>query len=231
MNFPNWKNISMGSNWGWGDGGYPKIAISDANPDIVWAGIIMNGNSSYGTTGTMHVSTDGGNTFSSAVSAMDLGAVSNIITHPNDANTAYLLFSYSNWPKIFKTTDLGQTWEDISGFNTTDGEGIVSYGADVSSSGFPNVAVNTMLVMPFDENELWAGTEIGLFISYDGGESWALADNGIPAVSIWDMKIVGDEIVVGTHGLGVWTVQRTGLSTVFKNPYLDGIGVNQYPDI
>ncbi|MCW3806671.1 T9SS type A sorting domain-containing protein [Plebeiibacterium marinum] len=223
----NWENISIGSDWGWGGGGYPKMAISEANPDVVWAGIIMNSDGTGGyTTGTMHVSTDGGGTFSSAVNAMDLGAVSNIVTHPNDANTAYLLFSYSNWPKIFKTTDLGQTWEDISGFHTTDGEGNVIYGADYSFSGFPNVAVNTMLVMPFDENELWVGTEIGLFISYDGGGSWALANNGIPAVSIWDMKIVGDEIVVGTHGLGVWTVQRSGLSTVDYNPYLNGIGVN-----
>ncbi len=220
-----WENINMGTNWGWGDGGYPKIAISEANPDVVWAGIIMNSSAGY-TKGTMHVSTDGGQSFSNAVNAMDLGAVSNIATHPSDPNTAYLLFSYAYYPKVFRTTDLGQTWEDITGFNQVDGEGNVTYGADFSSNGFPNVAVNSLLVMPFDENEIWVGTEIGLFISYDNGATWAIADNGIPAVSIWDMKIVGDEVIVGTHGLGVWTVKRNGLSSTNYYPYINGIGVN-----
>ncbi len=221
----NWDKISMGTNWGWGDGGYPKMSISEANPDVVWAGILMNSTEGY-TKGTMHVSTDGGLTFTDAVNAMDLGAVSNIATHPSDPNTAYLLFSYAYYPKVFRTKDLGQTWEDITGFNQVDGQGNVSYGADYSSNGFPNVAVNSLLVMPFDENEIWVGTEIGLFISYDNGASWSIADNGIPAVSIWDMKIVGDEIVVGTHGLGVWTVKRSGLTNTNYYPYINGLGVN-----
>ncbi len=221
----NWENIIMGTNWGWGDdGGYPKISISEANADIVWAGIIMNSSDGY-TKGTMHVSTDGGQSFSNTVNAMDLGAVSNIATHPSDPNTAYLLFSYAYYPKVFRTTDLGQTWEDITGFNQDDGAGNITYGADYSSNGFPNVAVNSLLVMPFDENEIWVGTEIGLFISYDNGVTWAIADNGIPAVSIWDMKIVGDEIIVGTHGLGVWTVQRSGLTNTNYYPYISNIGV------
>ncbi len=211
----NWKNIPMGDKWAFGSGS-PKISISEADPDIVWAGNVMNSDNSY-SIGNIHVSVDGGETFTAVPNAMDLGDITNIVTHPTEPNTAYAIFSYADYPKIFRTTDLGQNWEDISGFGLN--------GAANSSNGFPDVAVNTMLVMPFDTNELWAGTEIGLFISTDNGNSWTYADNGIPAVSIWDMKIVGDEIIVGTHGLGVWTVKRDGLRNAISNPYIQGIGV------
>ena len=215
-----WKKISMGSAWGFA-GGAPKIAISEANPDVVWAGVTMNSDTRY-TTGKVHVSTDGGESFTALDVITDMGAVSNIVTHPTDPNAAYLLFSYSGFPKVFRTTDLGQNWEDISGFGIN--------GSAESDNGFPDVAVNTLLVMPFDTDEIWAGTEIGLFISKDNGASWAYADNGIPAVSIWDMKIVGDEVVVGTHGLGVWTVQMPELSNESRNPYITFAGINPTGD-
>jgi hypothetical protein len=60
--------------------------------------------------------------------------------------------------------------------------------------------------MPFDSDILWAGTEIGLFISDDNGQSWAYAANGLPAVGIFEMKIVDDQIVVATQGRGIWTI-------------------------
>jgi hypothetical protein len=49
------------------------------------------------------------------------------------------------------------------------------------------------------------GTEIGLVESLDGGATWALANNGLPSVGIWFLKVVEDEIVVGTHGRGIWS--------------------------
>jgi len=216
----NWKKIPMGADWGFG-GGALSIAISLANPEIVWAGNAMDEG-----TGKVYVSTNRGDSFNTVPVAMNLGAITNIVTHPNDANTAYVLFSYSGWPKVFRTTDLGQSWEDISGFNYIDGDGNLQYGSKNSNNGFPNVAVNTLLVMPFNNQEIWAGTEIGLFISYDNGANWQYADNGMPAVSIWDMKIVGDEIVVGTHGLGVWSVKKDELSNGFKNPYISTVVFN-----
>jgi hypothetical protein len=66
--------------------------------------------------------------------------------------------------------------------------------------------------MPFDTDIIWAGTEIGLFVSNDKGESWSYSANGLPAVAIWDMKIVDDQVVVGTHGRGIWTVTLPELS-------------------
>jgi photosystem II stability/assembly factor-like uncharacterized protein len=212
-----WTNIPMGSNWGYDGYATPIVSISEANTDIVWSGIRMNSDTDY-TVGKIHVSTDGGENFSALDNIMDMGVISNIITHPTEDSTAYVLFSFAYYPKVFRTTDLGQTWEDISGFGLS--------GSLSSSNGFPNVGVFTLLVMPFNTDEIWAGTEIGLFISHDNGATWSLANNGIPAVAIWDMKIVGDEIVLGTHGLGVWSVKRNELSNAINNPYIKAAGFN-----
>ena len=216
-----WKNINMGAHWGFTSNSSPKIAISEANPNIVWAGIHMNTDPRY-SKGKLHVSTNGGESFTALEPFMDMGALSNILTHPTQPETAYMLFSFSDYPKIFRTEDLGQTWEDISGFGLE--------GSSNSNNGFPNVAVNTLTVMPFDTDQIWVGTEIGLFISTDNGVSWIYADNGIPAVSIWDMKIIGDEVILGTHGLGVWTVKMNGLGNEIKHPHIGKAGIKPNGD-
>lgn len=172
------------------------VAISEANPQIVWAGTRMS------STGKMHVSTDGGLTFNPTINytSATLGALSGLATHPTNANTAYALFSIAGAPKILRTINLGQTWTDISGFVTNN---------STSSNGFPDVATYCLMVNPNNTNELWAGTEIGLFISTDNGGSWSYANNGLPAVAIWELKVVDDQIVAATHGRGIWTMQIT----------------------
>ncbi|RMD90033.1 MAG: T9SS C-terminal target domain-containing protein [Calditrichaeota bacterium] len=179
-----------------------QVEISLANPQIVWAGARMN--SKRFPDDRLHVSTDGGITFKPVNQFTDvtLGVLTGLATHPTEDSTAYALFSFAKAPKILRTTDLGQTWEDISGFGVN----------STSSNGFPDVAVYSLLVMPFDTNILWAGTEIGIFESTDNGATWHLADNGLPAVSVWEMKIVNDQVVVATHGRGIWSVTLAELA-------------------
>ncbi|MGI9544368.1 MAG: T9SS type A sorting domain-containing protein, partial [Cyclobacteriaceae bacterium] len=78
--------------------------------------------------------------------------------------------------------------------------------------------------MPHDPNIIWAGTEIGLFESTDGGQSWHFADNGLPAVSIWQLKVVDDQVVVATHGRGIWSVTINELPEIPVLPSIDALG-------
>ena len=198
----NWTQFKIASsNWGFGTGATAEISMAD--PQIVWAGIRM---SNSGTTGKIHVSTDGGVTFSPTVNYMGatLGRLTGLATHPTQPKTAYALFSFAKAPKILRTTDLGQTWQDISGFGS----------GTVSTNGFPDVATYSLLVMPHNPNEIWAGTEIGLFISTNNGASWSYANDALPAVAIWQMRVVDDEVVIATHGRGVWTVKIPALTSV-----------------
>lgn len=203
-----WRSDNFAESWtltpivnSYGGGGvstFSQITISVADPRIVWAGMYMNG------TGVPHVSKDGGITFTPTNLYNDviLGSLSGLDTHPTEPGTAYATFSFSGRPKILRTTDFGNSWEDITGFEAG-GE---------STNGFPNVATYCVAVMPFNTDIIWAGTDIGLIESVDGGASWHYADNGLPAVSIWEMKIIDDEVVVGTHGRGIWSVSLPELA-------------------
>ncbi len=202
-----WNLTSITDNWG--SGSFLDVEVSLANANVVWAG------SSLSASSKLHFSTDNGLNFSEANLFADLsGRISGLETHPTEEATAYALFSFANSPKILRTTDMGTSWEDISGFGTN----------DTSSNGFPDVAVYSLLVMPHDTNVIWAGTEIGIFESLDNGATWQYTNNGFPAASVWQMKVVDDQIVVATHGRGIWSVTIPELaysqSTIDETRYI-----------
>lgn len=213
-----WKTTDFASSWTgttigdelWNYTGFADVDISLANNSIVWAGGGMS------STRSLFVSADKGDTFE-PTSNYDrgLGVITGMASHPTDENTFFAIFSFFGNPKILKTTDLGASWDDISGFGLS---------GDVSVNGFPDVATYCMLVRPDNTDIYWAGTEIGLIESTDAGVTWNLADNGIPNVSIWDMKVVNDQVVVGTHGRGIWSVTIPELlhsqSTITSTQYL-----------
>ena len=191
-----WQLAAIDSAWSPTNLG--KVRASLATDSVVWAGYGLDSDPAR----TLWVSTDAGETYSPA----DLPTIANppetitsgLATHPSEAGTAYALFSRDKRPKILRTADFGHTWEDISGFSES------TSGASVR--GFPDVAVYDLLVMPHAPHVMWAGTEIGLFQTKSYGREWNYAHNGLPAVAVWRMKLRDDEIVVATHGRGVWTV-------------------------
>lgn len=205
-----WRSFNFGESWvskpisqNWSFGSYSNVKISVANYNIVWAGGAMRSN------GRIYVSKDNGHNFTPTSNFTDvpLGRISGLGTHATEDSTAYVLFSFARAPKILRTTNLGQTWADISGFGT----------GTSSTTGFPDVAVYTILVMPHNPNVIWAGTEIGIVESTDNGATWALANNGLPAVSVWELKVVDDQVVAATHGRGIWSVTIPEINRV---PYI-----------
>ncbi|MBU8869633.1 MAG: T9SS type A sorting domain-containing protein [Gemmatimonadales bacterium] len=184
---PDWAAISS----------FTDVRVSQADADIVWAGARMDD------TGRINVSANKGASFSPTTNFTDavMGGISGLATHPTQPNTAYVLFSFAERPKILRTENMGATWTDISGFGT----------GSVSTNGFPDVAVYDLAVFPNDPNKIWVGTEIGLYESLDNGVTWAMAGNGLPAVGIWQMRIVEDQVVLATHGRGIWSVEIPAL--------------------
>ncbi|MEM6317570.1 MAG: T9SS type A sorting domain-containing protein [Bacteroidota bacterium] len=203
-----WTATEMPEEWDF-NGRDNTVEVSLASPRVVWSAGSLNDFN------RIAVSDDSGDSFraTGGYDQAKLGLVTGIGTHPFDKNTAYALFSMSDGPKILKTEDLGETWTDISGFVTNQAE---------SQNGFPDVATYSLLVMPYDTNIIWAGTEIGIFESTDGGATWNFADNGLPPVSVWEMKIVNDEVVIATFGRGIWTVSLPELVGYEPLPVLLG---------
>ncbi|NOG46617.1 MAG: T9SS type A sorting domain-containing protein [Calditrichaeota bacterium] len=200
-----WRSADFGANWSLtempsgfnGTSYFSQIKFSLINPQVIWTAQNVSSNSAP------FVSIDGGFEFEQTKPLpFSMGRISGLATHPTQRNTAYILFSYAQAPKIVRTSDLGQTWEDITGF----------LGSDSSTNGFPDVAVYSLVVMPFDTTIIWAGTGIGLFESTDNGETWHAANRGLPPVAVYDMVIVNDQVVAATHGRGIWVASMSGLA-------------------
>lgn len=209
----NWSAATMNNLASWSFTNSADVEVSYANTDVIWAGGVLSEGS------RLHVSTDGGSTFNESANydEFNMGSVAGIGTHPSEENTAYALFSFAGFPKVIKTTDLGQNWEDISGF---DGTGAAS------SRGFPDVAVNCLFVFPSDNNRIWVGSEIGIIESLDGGTSWNLMQNNMPPVNVYDFKLTEDQLVVATYGRGIWSVTLDGIvvAPIIEQVYVEPSG-------
>jgi len=72
-------------------------------------------------------------------------------------------------------------------------------------SGIPHGDyVNVVRQDPVQPNLLYAGTEFGVFVSFDGGEHWQSLQQNLPVTSVRDLKVHGDDLVIATHGRGIW---------------------------
>jgi photosystem II stability/assembly factor-like uncharacterized protein len=91
-------------------------------------------------------------------------------------------------PYIYRTRDLGKTWERI-----TDGLP-------------PGVYVHVVREDPERQGLLFAGTERGAFISFDDGDHWQPLQLNLPVTSVRDFQIYQNDVIVATHGRGFWVI-------------------------
>src|SRR4051812_16703373 len=94
-------------------------------------------------------------------------------------------------PYILRTHDGGRSWQQITG--------------GLPKAGGPN-SVNVVREDPGRPGLLFAGTERSLFVSFDDGNSWQPLDRGLPATSVRDITIHGDDLVIATHGRGFYVL-------------------------
>jgi uncharacterized repeat protein (TIGR01451 family) len=96
---------------------------------------------------------------------------------------------------VFKTTDGGRHWDDISG-------------------RLPDVPVNSVILDPSDDNTLYIGTDVGPFITTNGGHSWKRLGTAMPKVAVWQLDYDPSHatLAAGTHGRAAYTLD-TGVST------------------
>ena len=147
--------------------------------------------------GRVHVTRDGGESWKridSGAKGVHQGAwVPMIAASPHDAGTAFVVFDYHRRsdmkPYVFRVEDYGNRWKSL---------------VTSELSGY----ALSVLQDPVDPALLFLGTEFGLFVSVDGGDSWTRFTAGVPTVSVMDMAIQEREndLVLGTHGRSVYVL-------------------------
>src|SRR5581483_4168321 len=144
--------------------------------------------------GLVHVSQDGGETWNNVTppTLPEWALISIIEASPHDPATAYVAatcYKQDNFkPYLFKTNDYGQTWTEIV-------------------TGIPdNDFTRVIREDPSRRELLFAGTETGIYVSFDDGAHWQSLRLNLPVVPIHDLVIKGDDLIVATHGRSFWVL-------------------------
>jgi hypothetical protein len=140
----------------------------------------------------IHVSRDGGKNWANVTpkGIPEWSLVSLIEASPHDAGTAFAAVDTHKLddlkPYLFKTTDFGKSWTKIT-------------------SGIPDGAyTHVVREDPVRKNLLYAGTETGIYVSFDGGANWQSLQLNLPNSPIHDLIVKNDDLVVATHGRSFW---------------------------
>jgi photosystem II stability/assembly factor-like uncharacterized protein len=168
---------------------YGNVVALDESPRV--AGLLYAGTDD----GLVQVSEDGGATWRriERVSGVpDRTPVAKLLASQHDAGTVYAAFdNHQNGdfkPYLLKSADRGRTWTSIAG--------------DLPGN-------QTVYALAEDQEEpglLFAGTELGLYFTQDGGRQWHRLRGGLPTIQVRDLAIQRREndLVVGTFGRGIW---------------------------
>ena len=160
-------------------------AESHLEPGVLWCG---------SDDGLIHVSQDAGANWENVTppELPEWTQINSIEVHPTKkgglyvAGTRYKLDDYQ--PYLLKTTDYGKTWTMIN-----DG---------IDPSHFTRV----IRADPKREGLLYAGTERGMYVSFNDGKSWESFQLNLPIVPITDLAIKNDDLVVATQGRSFWVL-------------------------
>lgn len=147
--------------------------------------------------GRVFATTTGSSTLTEITGAIPSAFVGRAVIDPDNAGTAYVsLGGYlGSSAHVWKTTNFGAaapTWSP-------------------AGAGIPDVPVNAFAVDPSNSQVLFAGTDIGVWRSGDGGSSWSPLGTGLPVVAVFDMNVAarsapGQTLRIATHGRGMWEV-------------------------
>jgi photosystem II stability/assembly factor-like uncharacterized protein len=163
------------------------VMESPVQAGVIWAGA---------DDGVVSVTRDGGKNWSTVTPPTSLMPewiqINSIDASPHDAGTAYVAATMYKWddnrPYLYKTTDYGRTWTKIT-------------------NGIPDAAFTRVIREdPNKRGLLYAGTETGMYVSFDNGANWQSFQFNLPIVPITDLAVHKREreLVAATQGRSFW---------------------------
>ena len=165
-----------------------SLTESPLQKGLIWAGT---------DDGNIQITADGGKTWTNIIAKVSGQPANSPVSHIElsrvNAQTAYVAFDRHMFddfrPYVFKTSDGGNSWRNITG--------------NLPSKAYVQVVRED----PKNANLLYAGTELGLFASYSGGNEWIQLNlKNLPNVSVHDILVHPREndLILATHGRSIW---------------------------
>lgn len=208
---------TAGANPTWTDLGGPNsnditaIAVSKSAPNTLYSGddwYNVSGTGHNDSRGHLWQSIDGGSTWtddggstttgctasnSSPENCPNLGSnVTSIAVDPGHSQIVYVTvngFNGSQANHVFKSTNGGSTWSDIS-------------------TALPDEPFQSVAIDPSTPTTIFAGSDTGVYISFDSGTTWSVLGTSLPNVAAFDLvpNAAGTELTAFTHGRGAWQI-------------------------
>jgi len=176
-----YKTINGGASWQQmaATGFIGCFEYDKINTDLIYASLL------YG--GTIYRSINGGTQWVQLANSPG-SPVTDLAADPQHLGVVYAsIGSFGNLEQVFKSDNGGISWMNISG-------------------NIPPVPVNALAVDPYDSLIIYAGTDLGVWVTQDGGNTWSPFMNGLPYVVVDDIHFYKPDstIRIGTYGRGYW---------------------------
>ena len=161
------------------------LAESPVQKDLIWVGT---------DDGLVQLTRDGGKTWGNITPKQmpQWGFVSLIDASAHEPGTAYIAVDRHRLddfkPYIFKTSDYGKSWEQIN-------------------EGLPgNAYIHAVREDPVQKGLLFAGSETGIFVSFNDGKGWQPLQLNLPTVPVYDLLVHNNDLAIATHGRAFWVL-------------------------
>jgi photosystem II stability/assembly factor-like uncharacterized protein len=172
-------------------GAIQSLSLSSVKPGVIWAGT---------NTGRVWVTTNNGQTWSEAripqIQYIERAEIFSVEASHFDSNEAYIVYDMHRTgdyqPYAFRTRDYGKTWTKITNGlpqNQPSGSFLRFVRSDTERKGL-----------------LFAGSESGMYVSFDDGDNWQALMSGLTNTSYRDAYVKGNDLLISTYGRGLFSL-------------------------
>ena len=193
-----WRSLNQGRNSSWDSVGQPL----GGDMQVLAPSPVLQGRWFLGTNNNVFRYDESDGQWVSVADNLPNAYVTRVVPDPTNAEVVYVILSGFGHGHVFKSTQSGGNWTDITG-------------------NLPDVPFQDVVVDLRDHTTLYAGGDIGVYYSPNGGTDWQIMGEGMPAVRIddMDMQPVTGVLRAAAHGRGLWEVPTgaTRVSLLYPN--------------
>jgi len=193
-----WDAISDDLTTGGKDGNVAYGTLTTISESPFKFGLIYTGSDD----GLVQVTQNAGGSWTNIANSFPKGLwVSEVAASKHKKERVYVTLNGYRWddftPYVYVSNDYGVTWKNIS-------------------ANIPASPVNAFVEDPANEDLIFVGTDNGLYVSFNGGTSWEVFQNGMPNVAVHDLVIQPEakHLLVGTHGRSIYKADISQLQTM-----------------